>query len=150
MQNLCPGHSSPADRCYDLLRSGGDVWAWLIDLNRQRFDRGGAPIVSYQELWIRLSRPVCYPPEQIRAITLLHDAGRLWLAVTAAIPVQRSDLDPARVAGVDLGIIHPYVRPAEGESANGLGGGSIAAAVHFKGIEIWSVPPTSPPWAVGT
>jgi IS605 OrfB family transposase len=34
--------------------------------------------------------------------------GRLWLAVTAAVPVQQHDLDPGRVAGVDLGIIHPY------------------------------------------
>jgi putative transposase len=32
----------------------------------------------------------------------------LWLAVTAAVPVQQHDLDPGRVAGVDLGIIHPY------------------------------------------
>jgi putative transposase len=41
-------------------------------------------------------------------VTLLADSGRLWLAVTAAIPVQDHDLDPGRVAGVDLGIIHPY------------------------------------------
>jgi putative transposase len=34
--------------------------------------------------------------------------GRLWLAVTAAVPVQQHDLDLGRVAGVDLGIIHPY------------------------------------------
>jgi putative transposase len=32
----------------------------------------------------------------------------LWLAVTAAIPIQQHDLDPGWVAGVDLGIIHPY------------------------------------------
>jgi IS605 OrfB family transposase len=32
----------------------------------------------------------------------------LWLAVTAAVPVQPHDLDPDSVAGVDLGIIHPY------------------------------------------
>jgi putative transposase len=44
----------------------------------------------------------------VRAVTLLADGGRLWLAVTAAIPVQSSDLDPGRVAGVDLGVIHPY------------------------------------------
>jgi transposase len=32
------------------------------------------------------------------------------LAVTAAVPVQQDHhLDPSRVAGVDLGIIHPYV-----------------------------------------
>jgi IS605 OrfB family transposase len=41
-------------------------------------------------------------------VTLLHGGGRLWLAVTAAIPVQPHDLDPGRVAGVDLGIIHPF------------------------------------------
>jgi putative transposase len=40
---------------------------------------------------------------------LLADGGRLWLAVTAAAPIRQDhDLDPARVAGVDLGIIHPY------------------------------------------
>jgi hypothetical protein len=38
----------------------------------------------------------------------LADGGRLWLAVTAAVPVQRHDLDTERVAGVDLGIIHSY------------------------------------------
>jgi hypothetical protein len=204
-----------ADRCYSLLRSGGDVWAWLIDLNRQRFDRGDAPIVSYQELcrelatrgnfgelsvagarsvlrrysdawfeaakrrrhgqhagfprrrrslvpvrfyngtfevaghrvriqmakgrpelWIRLSRPLCYPPEQVRAITLLHDAGRLWLAVTAAIPIQRNDLDPARVAGVDLGIIHPYAVAAD-QAALLISGRAIRAEnyLHLKDLQ---------------
>jgi IS605 OrfB family transposase len=59
-------------------------------------------------LWVRLARPIPYPPEQVRAVTLLHTGGRLWLAVTAAVPVQHHDLDPDRVAGVDLGIIHPY------------------------------------------
>jgi IS605 OrfB family transposase len=60
------------------------------------------------ELWVRLARPIPYPPEQVRAVTLLADGGRLWLAVTAAVPVEQNDLDPSRVAGVDLGIIHPY------------------------------------------
>jgi IS605 OrfB family transposase len=32
----------------------------------------------------------------------------LWLAVTAAVPIQQHDMDPGRVAGDDLGIIHPY------------------------------------------
>jgi putative transposase len=44
----------------------------------------------------------------VRAVTLLADGGRLWLAVTAVVPVQDHDLDSGRVAGVDLGIIHPY------------------------------------------
>jgi putative transposase len=59
-------------------------------------------------LWVRLARPLPYPAEQVRAVTLLAEGGRLWLAVTAAVPVQHHDLDPGRVAGVDLGIIHPY------------------------------------------
>jgi IS605 OrfB family transposase len=177
-----------ASRCYGLLRSAGDVWAWLLDSNRQRQQEGEPAISNYQalcrqlattgsfgelsmvgarsilqrysdawfqaakrhgqadkpgfprrkrslvpvrfyrgtflldgsrvrlpvargrpELWVRLARPLPYPAEQVRAVTLLADGGRrLWLAVTAAVPVQQHDLDPSRVAGVDLGIIHPY------------------------------------------
>jgi putative transposase len=176
------------DRCYKLLRAAGDLWAWLIDDNRQRWQHGQPPIANYQqlcrqltshssfgelsivgarsvlrryadawhqaakrrragqqragfprrkralvpvrfyhgtfqldgrrvrlpvargcpELWVRLARPIPYPTEQVRAVTLLADGGRLWLAVTAAVPVEEHDLDPGRVAGVDLGIIHPY------------------------------------------
>jgi IS605 OrfB family transposase len=181
-----------ADRCYQLLRAAGDVWAWLLDTNRTRRQQGQPPITNYQalcrqltsrgcfgelsivgarsvlrryadawhqtarrrrngqqagfprrkhalvpvrfyrgtfqldgqrvrlrvargcpELWVRLARPIPYPADQVRAVNLLHDGGRLWLAVTAAVPVQRHDLDPARVAGVDLGIIHPYAVVAE-------------------------------------
>jgi IS605 OrfB family transposase len=177
-----------ARRCYGLLRSAGDVWAWLLDTNRRRRRLGEQPVIGYQalcreltqtgpfgelstvgarsvlrrysdawfqaakrhkagqqnagfprrkralvpvrfyhgtfmldgtqvrlpvargqpELWVRLARPLPYPPEQIRAVTLLADGGRLWLAVTAAITVQPHDVDLARLAGVDLGIIHPY------------------------------------------
>jgi putative transposase len=175
------------DRCYRLLRAAGDVWAWLLDSNRERRQHGQPPIANYQQLcrqlsskgsfgelsmvgarsvlrrysdawfaaanrrrqgqqagfprrkhalvpvrfyhgtfqldgrrvrlptakgrpalWVRLARPIPYPPQQVRAVTLLHTGGRLWLAVTAAIPVQQHDLEPGRVAGVDLGIIHPY------------------------------------------
>jgi IS605 OrfB family transposase len=180
-------------RCYGLLRSAGDVWAWLLDSNRQRRHQDQQPVTGYQalcreltktggfgelstvgarsvlrrysdawfqavkrhkagqqeagfprrkralvpvrfyhgtftihgqrvrlpvargqpELWVRLARPLPYPPEQVRAVTLLAEGGRLWLAVTAAVPVQQHDLDPGRVAGVDLGIIHPYAVVAE-------------------------------------
>jgi IS605 OrfB family transposase len=176
-----------ARRCYGLLRSAGDVWAWLLDSNRQRHQQGERPVTGYQalcreltrtgpfgelstvgarsvlrrysdawfqaanrrghaakarfprrkralvpvrfyhgtflldgdrvrlpvakaqpELWVRLARPLPYPDADVRAVTLLADGGRLWLAVTAAVPVQHHDPDPGRVAGVDLGIIHPY------------------------------------------
>jgi putative transposase len=176
-----------ARRCYGLLRSAGDVWAWLLDSNRQRHQQGEPAISNYQalcreltrtgpfgelstmgarsvlrrysdawfqaanrrsqnekagfprrkralvpvrfyqgtflldgdrvrlpvargrpELWVRLARPLPYPDADVRAVALLAEGGRLWLAVTAAVPVQHHDLDPGRVAGVDLGIIHPY------------------------------------------
>jgi hypothetical protein len=158
-----------ADRCYGLLRSAGDVWAWLLDTNRQRVRHGLPPVVGYQALcreltvrgptgelstvgarsvlgrysdawfraakrrrrgesagfprrkrrlvpircyhgtflfrqgrvrlpvakghpvlWVRLARPIPYPVEQVRAVTLLADGGRLWLAVTAAVPSSRN------------------------------------------------------------
>jgi IS605 OrfB family transposase len=64
--------------------------------------------------WLRLSRPVPYPPGSLRSVTLLVDAGRLVLDVTAEVDVEDHDLDPTRVAGVDLGIIHPIAaRSAE-------------------------------------
>jgi IS605 OrfB family transposase len=179
--------SGQASRCYGLLRSAGDVWAWLLDTNRLRRQQGDQAVIGYQalcrqlaragpfgelstvgarsvlrrysdawfqaaqrrsqqqpagfprrkralvpvryyhgtfrvegqrlrlpvargrpELWVRLARPLPYPAEQVRSVTLLADGGRLWLAVTAAVPVQSYDLDQSRVAGVDLGIIHPY------------------------------------------
>jgi len=39
-----------ADRCYGLMRSPGDLWAWLLDTNRERLEQGAAPIVGYQAL----------------------------------------------------------------------------------------------------
>ncbi len=192
-------------RCYALLRSAGDVWAWLLDTNRHHRRHGLPEVTNYQalcrkltqkesfgglgvtgarsvlrryadawfqaakrrkagqqdagfprrkralvpvrfyhgtfriegrrvrlpvargqpDLWVRLARPLPYPPEQVRAVTLLADGGRLWLAVTAAIPTQQDhDLDPDRLAGVDLGVIHPYAAspsrspsPASGRQA---------------------------------
>ena len=57
--------------------------------------------------WLRLCRPVPYPAASLRSVTLLLDAGRLVLDVTAGLEVEDRDLDPTRVAGIDLGIIHP-------------------------------------------
>ena len=38
-------------------------------------------------LWVRLDRDLPYLPDQIRSVTLLYDAGRLWVDITAEIPV---------------------------------------------------------------
>jgi transposase len=84
-------------------------------------------------LWVRLSRPLPYPVEAVRAVTLLAGGGRLWLAVTAAVPVQQRDADTGRVAGVDLGIIHPYALVTE-ESGLLVSGRAIRAEsyLHLK------------------
>jgi IS605 OrfB family transposase len=202
----------PTRRCYGLLRSAGDVWAWLLDTNRQRCRQGEPAISNYQALcrqltsvgpfgelsvtgarsvlqryadawfqaakrghngqhagfprrkralvpvrfyhgtflldgnrvrlqvakgqpalWVRLARPLPYPPEQVRSVTLLADGGRLWLAVTAAVPIQHHDLDPRLVAGVDLGIIHPYAVVTE--QAGLLVSGRALRAEHYLHLE---------------
>ena len=38
-------------------------------------------------LRVRLDRDLPYPPAQVRSVTLLYDAGRLWIDVTAEVPV---------------------------------------------------------------
>ena len=64
--------------------------------------------------WLRLCRPIPYPPALVRSVTLLVADGRLVLDVTAGLEVEDHDLEPSRVAGVDLGIIHPIAaRSAE-------------------------------------
>jgi putative transposase len=63
-------------------------------------------------LTVRLDRDIPYPAGQVRSVTLGYDAGRLYADVTAEVPVahypEGQGPDPARAAGVDLGIIHPY------------------------------------------
>ncbi|WP_327003389.1 transposase [Dactylosporangium sp. NBC_01737] len=182
------------DRCFGLLRSAGDVWSCVLEVNHWRWRHDAPPVVSYQALcrelstagpgvfsdvdsvgarsvlrrfsdawfaaakrrnagdvtarfprrrrgllpvryyhgtftldgrrlrlptaagcaplWLRLDREPPYPMEQIRSVTLLADGGRLWVEVTAEVPVTTyppgAAPDPGRVAGVDLEVIHPY------------------------------------------
>jgi len=182
------------ERCFGLLRSAGDVWACVLELNSWRYRRGDRPAAGYQQLcrllaesgpgtfgeldttgarsvlcrysdawfaaakrrnagdlqaryprrrralmpvrwyhgtftldgrrlrlptaagspplWLRLDRSAPYPADTIRSVTLVWDAGRLWIEVTAELPVAAYPAgqapDPARVAGIDPGIIHSY------------------------------------------
>jgi IS605 OrfB family transposase len=195
---------SQRERAFGLLRSAGDVWCCVLELNQWRRRRQDAPLAGYQELcrelsasgpgtfgeldatgarsvlrrysdawfatakrrreggktarypwrrrglvparWysgtftldgrklripvakgcppltVRLDRDLPYPREQVRSVTLGFAAGRLYLDVTAEVPVaaypsgQRPD--QARTAGVDLGIIHPYA--VAGPAGEGL------------------------------
>jgi IS605 OrfB family transposase len=82
-------------------------------------------------LRVRLDRDLPYPAAQIRSITLLYDGGRLWVDVTAEVPVALypagQEPDPGRVAGVDLGIIHPYAVAGPGGQGLLVSGRAIRA-----------------------
>jgi IS605 OrfB family transposase len=82
-------------------------------------------------LTVRLDRDVPYPAGQVRSVTLGFDAGRLYLDVTAEVPVttypEGTGPDPDRVAGVDLGIIHPYAAAAPGGEQLLVSGRAIRA-----------------------
>jgi putative transposase len=90
------------------------------------------PVVRGQPaLWVRLDRELPYPADQVRSVTLLYDAGRLWVDVTAEVPVAcypaGQEPDPARAAGVDLGIIHPYAVAGPGGEGLLVSGRAIRA-----------------------
>jgi IS605 OrfB family transposase len=82
-------------------------------------------------LRVRLDRYLPYPLDQVRSVTLLYEAGRLWVDVTAEVPVARypsgQEPDPARIAGVDLGIIHPYAVAGPGGEGLLVSGRAIRA-----------------------
>jgi hypothetical protein len=73
-------------------------------------------------LWVRLDRDVPYPPDQVRSVTLINEGGRRFVEVTAEVPVATypagAGPDRARVAGVDLGVIHPFA--VAGPDGHGL------------------------------
>jgi putative transposase len=86
-------------------------------------------------LWVRLDREVPYPAEQVRSVTLVNEGGRLFVEVTAEVPVAAyppgRGPDPGRVAGVDPGVIHPFA--VAGPDGEGLlvSGRAIRAENHL-------------------
>jgi len=91
--------------------------------------RGCAP------LWVRLDRQVPYPEAQVRSVTLLNEGGRLFVEVTAEVPVAvyppGGAPDPGRVAGVDLGVIHPYAVAGPGGQGLLMSGRALRAENHL-------------------
>jgi IS605 OrfB family transposase len=93
-----------------------------VEGNRVRVSMAaGAP-----PCWLRLCRPIPYPTGSLRSVTLLVDTGALVLDVTAGLEVDDHDIDPDRVAGVDLGIIHP-IAARSGEQALLVSGRALRA-----------------------
>jgi len=86
-------------------------------------------------LRVRLDRDLPYSPGSVRSVTLLYDAGRLWVDVTAEVPVAAyppgAEPVPGRVAGVDLGIIHPYAVAGPDGQALLVSGRAVRAEHHL-------------------
>ncbi|GAA4497668.1 RNA-guided endonuclease TnpB family protein [Actinoallomurus oryzae] len=86
-------------------------------------------------LWVRLDRPVPYEAGQVRSVTLVAEGGRLFVDVTAEVPITayppEREPDPGRVAGVDPGLIHPFA--VAGPDGEGLvvSGRAIRAEAHL-------------------
>ena len=105
---------------------------------------------------VRLDRDQPYPPGQVRSVTLLYDAGRLWADVTAEVPVTvyppGAEPDPGRVAGVDLGIIHPYAVAGPGGQALLVSGRAVRAEhhLHLKDTKARQRPPPAAPRIPGS
>jgi len=97
-----------------------------IEADRLRIPvrRGAPPLV------VRLARALPYPQESVRSVTLLSEAGRLYVDVTAALSLEDHDLDPGIVAGVDPGIIHPFAVVA-GDEALLVSGRALRAECHL-------------------
>jgi putative transposase len=85
-------------------------------------------------LTVRLDRDLPYPDGQVRSATLLYDAGRLWVDITAEVPVasypDAERPERSRVAGVDVGIIHPYAVAGPGGQALLVSGRALRAECH--------------------
>jgi IS605 OrfB family transposase len=86
--------------------------------------RGSAPLI------LRLGRSVPYPAETIRSVTLLFEAGRLYVDVTATLEPEDHGVDPDVVAGVDPGIIHPFA-VVSGDEALLVSGRAMRAECHL-------------------
>jgi hypothetical protein len=92
----------------------------------------GAPSLD-----LRLTRDIPYHEGSVRSVTLVNIGPRLFVDVTAEVPVashgEATGPDPERVAGVDLGIIHPFALASE-SGALVVSGRAIRAENRPRGL----------------
>jgi hypothetical protein len=96
------------ERCFALLRSGGDVWAAVLELNALRQRRNDVPVVSYQALCWELTRsgPGCAAElSSVGARSILRRYSDAWFSTnarrrggdgSARYPRRRRSLLPSR------------------------------------------------------
>jgi hypothetical protein len=108
-----------AHRCYRLLRSAGDVWAWLLDSNRMRLQRGDRPLTNYQELCRELARTTRFGElSTVGARSVLRRYSDAWhqaarrrnLQQPAGFPRRKHSLVPVRCYHGTFGIRGRRVR----------------------------------------
>ncbi len=102
--------TTPAQRrrCFGLLRSGGDLWATVLEFNEIRRRRGDRPIVNYQALCRELaaSGPGCFGElSTTGARSILRRYGDAWMSAakrrsegdaSARFPRRKKALVPSR------------------------------------------------------
>jgi hypothetical protein len=96
------------NRCYALLRSAGDVWMWVLEVNAWRRQRRDTPLVAFQALCRELaaSGPGTFGDlDSVGARSVLRNYSDAWFAaakrrkagdLTARFPRRRRGLMPVR------------------------------------------------------
>jgi hypothetical protein len=125
-------------RLFGLLRSAGDVWCCVLELNSWRRRRQDAPLAGYRELCRELaaSGPGTFgelDSTGARSVLRRYDLRRL---------VQRRETPQGRAR---RGARPPPAPRAPGGCRSPPGGTSAARTAGTRGTATWSRPPTSPP-----
>src|SRR5439155_964379 len=161
--------TTPAQRrrCYGLLRSAGDVWAWVIDCNRQLREWHCPQVVIFSALCRELtgtssgelSRTCAEDVLKRYSIAFFEAARRKKAGVRAGFPRRKRGLIPARFRwggfsldgsrvrlGVARGAPEPWLRlaGAGGEAGAGAGAG-LQAGERRPATAAGSARPTARP-----
>jgi hypothetical protein len=126
-----------------MLRSAGDVWAWLLDGSRQRLCQGQPAISNYQALCRQLTSAGPFGElSMVGARSVLRRWRRAHLLQALWDKAERAGI---LVRLVDERGTSSTCRPADGGSPSPRAVGSAVRTAGSRGTGIWWVPTTSPP-----